>query len=53
MRKLESKRRHISPLKIRYGHGRTGRTFAAGPESGTLAMFSGEVNGPVVHGSTR
>ena len=31
MRKLESKRRHFFSLKNRYGHGRTGRTFAAGP----------------------
>ena len=32
MRKLESKRRHFFPLQNRYGHGRTGRTIAAGPE---------------------
>ena len=31
MRKLESKRRHFFSLKNRYGHSRTGRTFAAGP----------------------
>ena len=28
---LESKRRHFSSSKNRYGHGRTGRTVAAGP----------------------
>ena len=33
MRKLESKRRRFPPLQNRYGHGRTGRTIAAGPES--------------------
>ena len=31
MRKLESKRRRFPPLQNRYGHGRTGRTIAAGP----------------------
>ena len=40
-RKLESKRRHFFSLKNRYGHGRTGRTIAAGPEEEpTLATAS-------------
>ena len=30
--KLESKRRHFFSLKNQYGHGRTSRTIAAGPE---------------------
>ena len=41
--KLESKRRHFSSSKNRYGHGRTGRTVAAGPvmNYSSLGQLSG------------
>ena len=39
MRKLESQRRHFFSLKNRYGHGRTGRTFAAGPAHEKIYEF--------------
>ena len=39
MHQLESKRRHFFSLKSWYGHGRTGRTIAAGPDTVYKTLF--------------